>query len=387
MISSDIAPVRKFNRHFFTFLQEDYICRYLRAGIRLESVVRQTYSAHKVGTFRKVFTDFRVLLIQSTLCCDKSYNAVRRYLIQRFCEEVVVYQEILLVVPLVEYPVISERDVADSGVKVVVGESSFLISLYLNIRSLIELLCDTSGYAVKFNTVKAAFLAHFLRHYPEEITHAHCRLQDIPACKPLMCGIRAALWACTLRHRVSAAEAKSRKSLVNAVDYGRRGVMCVQHRAFGGGVFVLSQRFHKFLMLARPGTVVLVKSLRQTAPADIVGERFLFFGSCKSVLRFKGFQQLNSRHISSKFGFLTALAKMFVGNGEIVLFDGSFDLFGTGGRFFNRLGAFSSALYTVFSKNFLGSLNLLWVVRVIDSPFCAPYTLVYVTFGNVLFLR
>ena len=77
---------------------------------------------------------------------------------------------------------------------------------------------------------------------------------------------------------------------------------------------------------------------------------------------------------------------MFVGNGEIVLFDGSFDLFGTGGRSFNRLGAFSSAVYTVFSKNFLGSLNLLWVIRVIGSPFCTPYTLVYVTFGNVLFL-
>lgn len=78
---------------------------------------------------------------------------------------------------------------------------------------------------------------------------------------------------------------------------------------------------------------------------------------------------------------------MFVGNGEIMLFDGCFNMFGTGGSSFNRLGAFSSAVYTVFSKNFLGSLNLLWVIRVIGSLFCAPYTLVYVTFGNVLFLR
>ena len=41
-------------------------------------------------------------------------------------------------------------------------------------------------------------------------------------------------------------------------------------RAFCGCVFVLCQRFCKLLMFARPGTVVLVKRLRQTAPADVL---------------------------------------------------------------------------------------------------------------------
>ena len=247
MISSDIAPVRKFNRHFFTFLQEDYICRYLRAGIRLESVVRQTDSAYKVGTFRKVFTDFRVLLIQSTLCCDKSYNAVRRYFIQRFCEKIVVYQEILLVVPLVEHSVISERNVADSGVKIIVGECSFLIPPYLNIRRLIELLCDTSGYAVQFNAVQTAFFTYFFGHNAEKVTYAHSRLQN-----------------------VTSTETESRQSLINAVYDGRRGVVCVQHRAFCGCVFVLCQRFRKLLMFICPRTVILVKRLRKPSPADIL---------------------------------------------------------------------------------------------------------------------
>jgi len=247
MIFADIAPVGKFHRHFLTFLQEDNIRRYLRAGIRLESVVRQTDSAQKIGTFRKVFTDFRVLLIHSTLCGDKSYNAVRRYLIQRFCEEIVVYQEILLVVPLVEHSVISKRNIADSGVKIIVGECSFLIPLYLNIRRLIELLCDTSGYAVQFNAVQTAFLTHFFGHNAEKVAYAHSRLQN-----------------------VTSTETESRQSFINAVYDGGRGVVRVQHRAFCGCVFVLCQRFCKLLMFARPGTVVLVKRLRQTAPADVL---------------------------------------------------------------------------------------------------------------------
>ena len=247
MIFADIAPVGKFNRHFLTLLQENYIRRYLRAGVRLESVVRQTDSAHKIGTFRKVFTNFRVLLIQSTLCSDESYNAVRRYFIQRFCEKIVVYQEILLVVPLVEHSVISERNIADSGVKIIVGECSFLIPLYLNICHLIELLCDTSGYAVQFNAVQTAFLTHFFGHNAEKVAYAHSRLQN-----------------------VTSTETESRQSLINAVYDGGRGVVRVQHRAFGGCVFVLCQRFHKFLMFARPGTVILVKRLRKSAPADVL---------------------------------------------------------------------------------------------------------------------
>ena len=66
---------------------------------------------------------------------------------------------------------------------------------------------------------------------------------------------------------------------------------------------------------------------------------------------------------------------MFVGNGEIMLFDGRFNLHGTCGR-----------LGTVFSENFLCTLNLLWVVRIINSPLCAPDTVVYVPLRNVLFL-
>ena len=73
---------------------------------------------------------------------------------------------------------------------------------------------------------------------------------------------------------------------------------------------------------------------------------------------------------------------MFVGNGEIMLFDGCFNLHGTCGRLFNRLGA----VCTVFSENFLCALNLLWVVRIIDSPLCAPDTVIYVPLRNVLFL-
>ena len=132
-----IAPIGHFHSHFLTLLQEYYIGCYLCSCVRFESVVRQTDSADKVSSFRKVLTDLRILLVKRSLCCDESYNAVRSYLVQRFCKEIVVNVEILLIVTLVEYSIRAKRNVADSCVKVVVGESSFLIALNLNIRCLI----------------------------------------------------------------------------------------------------------------------------------------------------------------------------------------------------------------------------------------------------------
>ena len=100
------------------------------------------------------------------------------------------------------------------------------------------MLCDTTCYAINLNTVQTAFLTHFFGHNAEKVTNTHSRLKDI-----------------------AAAEAKRFKTFVNRIYNRRRGIMCVQHRTFGGGVFVLRQRFHKLLVFSSPRAVVLVKCL------------------------------------------------------------------------------------------------------------------------------
>ena len=144
------------------------------------------------------------MLIKSTLCCDKSYNSPRCDLIKRFSEKVVVYIEILSVIPSVRYAVIAERNITDSCVKEIVGICGILISLNLNIRCLIELLCDTTCYAVYLDTVQVAFLTHFVGHNTEKVSDTHSRLKDIAARK-----------------------AEVFKSLVDSVYDRRRGVVCV----------------------------------------------------------------------------------------------------------------------------------------------------------------
>ena len=86
--------------------------------------------------------------------------------------------QIQLVISLFRKFELAERYVSDSNIKEIIRELSFFKSRYLNIGSLIKLLCNLSGYTVKLNTVQSA-VTHFIRHHTKEVADTHCRFKYV----------------------------------------------------------------------------------------------------------------------------------------------------------------------------------------------------------------
>ena len=65
-------------------------------------------------------------------------------------------------------------------------------------------------------------------------------------------------------------------------------------------IFILGQQIFQRGVLLRPISLIRVKGICQTAPADIVRQNFLFFGSSVAVLALQLEQGLDGFHISCK---------------------------------------------------------------------------------------
>ena len=96
--------------------------------------------------------------------------------------------------------------------------------------------------------------------------------------------------------------------------------MRVERGAARRRIFLVRQKAFKLLIFLLPARVFGVKCLRQTAPADVFGERFLFLRRCLSALGFNLLERLNSGNVERILRLCTAFTQMVVRDMKVLRF-------------------------------------------------------------------
>ena len=97
----------------------------------------------------------------------------------------------------------------------------------------------------------------------------------------------------------------------------RTGVVSVQRGRSCRSIFVLGQQILQRGVLLCPISLIRVKGICQTAPADIVRQNFLLFGSSVAVLVLQLEQGLDGFHISCKFLFRSTFTDVVICDVEV----------------------------------------------------------------------
>ena len=215
---SGLSPFRHDVQRAVPLLEEDDVRYHLGTGILFERVIRQTDSSQQFSTLGKIAAHGGILGVHGISGGHKSYHAAGTHLVECFGEKVVMNTEIQLVVGFVVDLILTERHIADGKVKEVTPIGGLKAS-YCDVRLGIELLCDAPGNRVQLHAVQTA-VSHFLRQHTKEIAHTHRRLQNISGLKS---------------HTVH--------RFIDGLNDRRAGVMGVEGRASGGGIFLRGQQF------------------------------------------------------------------------------------------------------------------------------------------------
>ena len=290
---SGLSPFRHDVQRTVPLLEKDDVRHHLGTGILFERIIGQTDSSQQFSTLGKIAAHSGILGVHGIAGGHKSHHTAGTHLIQCFGEKVIMNVEIQLVVDFVIDLILTKRHIADGKVKEVTPVSG-LKAAYCDVRLGIELLCDTPGNRVQLHTVQTA-VSHFLRQHTEEVAHTHRWLQNISGLK-----------------------AHAPHRFIDCLDNRRAGVMGIEGRASGGGIFLRGQQLFQLGILGSPCQFLWVKSIRNTAPAHIAGKNLLLFGACLLSGRFQLFQQTNGINICLELGFWTAFAQMLIGNAEVL---------------------------------------------------------------------
>ena len=215
---SGLSPFRHDVQRAVPLLEEDDVRYHLGTGILFERVIRQTDSSQQLSTLGKIAAHGGILGVHGISGGHKSYHAAGTHLIQCFGKKIVMNTEIQLVVGFVVDLILTERHIADGKVKEVTPVGG-LKAAYCDVRLGIELLCDVPGNRVQLHAVQTA-VSHFLRQHTKEIAHTHRRLQNISGLKS---------------HTVH--------RFIDGLNDRRAGIMGVEGRASGGGIFLRGQQF------------------------------------------------------------------------------------------------------------------------------------------------
>ena len=221
---SGLGPFRHDVQRAVPLLEEDDVRYHLGTGILFERVIGQTDSSQQLGTLGKIAAHGGIFGVHGISGGHKSYHAAGTHLIQCFGKKIVMNTEIQLVVGFVVDLILTERYIADGKVKEVTPVGG-LKAAYCDVRLGIELLCDVPGNRVQLHAVQTA-VSHFLRQHTEEIAHTHRRLQNISGLKP------------HTAHR-----------FIDGLNDRRAGVMGIEGRASGGGIFLRGQQLFQLGIL------------------------------------------------------------------------------------------------------------------------------------------
>ena len=154
-VFSKVAPIGIALYHAVALLQKYNIRYCFRSRRRLKGRIRQADCSEKVRAGGDIPSDGRVLLIQRPLARNKGNDTSGAHLVKRFGEKEVMNEKVVPVIPLILHLELSERDISDCDIKETVRVCGVFKSRNRDILPLIQLLCDTTGNAVKLHTVKA----------------------------------------------------------------------------------------------------------------------------------------------------------------------------------------------------------------------------------------
>ena len=285
-------PIRNDVNRMVTLLQEDDVGHDFCACVLLKGIVWQTNGTKQFRPLCQIPPCIRVLGIHGITACHKSDHTAGTNLIQSFGEEIVVDGESQLIIRLIGYLVVTERYIAHSQIVEVsavcrfkTGDFDFCVG--------IELLRNPAGDGIQLHTVQAAAL-HLRGQHTEEVTDTHGRFQNVA-------GLKAHLSDC----------------IIDGANDRRTGIVGVQRRSSCRSILVIGQQILQSGVLLRPISLIRVKGICQTAPADIVRQDLLFFGSSVSVLALQLEQGLDGFHISCKFLFRSTFTDVVIRDVEV----------------------------------------------------------------------
>src|SRR5699024_3101019 len=85
----------------------------------------------------------------------------------------------------------------------------------------------------------------------------------------------------------------------------------------GGSILLGGKQFFQLRVLSGPAVFIRVESVRQAAPADVLGQDFLFFRGSAAPLRLDGLQGTDGLNVAGKLLLWPAFAQMLVGDAEV----------------------------------------------------------------------
>ena len=275
-----------------TLLEKNNIGHHVGAGVGPERIIGQPDGPQQVGPFGHILTGTAVLGIQRVPAGDKGHHAARAHLVQRLGKEIVVDGESQLVVILVVHPILTKGHIANGKIVEVLLPGG-LKARHRDLGFRVELLGNAARDAVQFHAVQLTS-RHALGKHPEEIAYAAGRFQDVA-------GLKAHALYC----------------IIDGTDHGRAGVMGVQGAGPGGSIFLRGQQFFQLRVFLGPAVLVRVKGVGKAAPANVLGQNFLFFRGSVPVFRLQSLQGADGLHIAGKLLLGAAFAQMIVGDAEV----------------------------------------------------------------------
>ena len=295
-VFSEVTPIGIALYHAVALLKKDNIRDCFRSRRRLKGRIRQADCSEEVCAGGDIPSDGRVLLIQRPLACNKGNDTSGTHLIKRFGEKIIVNEEVVPIIPLILHLELSERNIADCDIKETVRVCGVFKSRDRNVLPLIQLLCNTTGDAVKLHTVKTGF-AHALRHKSHKVSDAAGRFQNVAACK-----------------------AHIFKCFVDCLDDDGRCIKSRQSGFSGGGILGRSKKLGKLPVFLRPAIFVFIKGIRKPTPTGVLRKDLLFFRGCDTFFILQRMQKTDGGNVAAVFLFRSAHAEIVVCNTEVVLF-------------------------------------------------------------------
>ena len=278
-------PIRFDINGMVSLLQENDIRHYICTGIGTECVVGKSDSSQQFCPLRQILSCVRIFGIHRIAAGNKGHDTTGPNLIQCLGKEIVVDRKSEFIIGLIADTIVAKRHIAHGQIIEVAAVGGFK-ACHLDFCLRIQFLRNAPGDGIQFHTIQSAS-QHGIRQHTEEVADTHRRFQNVAFLKS---------------HTV--------QCLIDCTDHGRTGVMRIQSRSSGCGIFFFRKSCFQLLIFACPGSFLCIKGICQSAPADIIGQRFLFLWCRIPMLVFQGFQHIDGIHVGTEFLFGTAFAKM-----------------------------------------------------------------------------
>ena len=278
-------PIRFDINGMVSLLQENDIRNHICTGIGTECVVGKSNGSQQFCPLSQILSRVRILGIHRIAAGNKGHDATGTNLIQCLGKEIVVDRKTKFVIGLIADTVVAKWHIAHGQIIEVAPVGGFK-ACHLDFCLRIQFLRNAPGDGIKFHAIQPAS-HHGIRQHTEEVTDTHRRFQNIAFLKS---------------HTI--------QCFIDCTNHGRTGVMRIQSRSPGCGIFFFRKSCLQFLIFACPSSFLCIKGICQSTPADIIGQRFLFLWCRISVLVFQGFQRVDSIHVGTEFLFRTAFAEV-----------------------------------------------------------------------------